>query len=49
MGPAAIKRQPRTQDPEVIGDGLLNDGPALGVTKGMRRRKPRSREEVLSV
>lgn len=46
MGPAAIKRQTRTQDSEVTNEGLLNDGLALRVTKGTRRRKGRSREKV---
>lgn len=45
MGPAAIKRQPRSQHPEVTTDGLLNGGPALRVTKGMRGRRGSSEDE----
>lgn len=50
MSPAAVKRQPRTQDQEVTGDGLLKDDPALRGhqrNEEMRRGNGRSREDVL--
>lgn len=39
VNPAAIKRQPRSEQPEVTSDGLLNDSSAPGVTKRMKGRK----------